>query len=159
MRIFKKNSVMYLRKSIFPNLISSIFLRLRIAYALQYEYKYEYEYEYIYECVIPHSGGMRIRRAVSAKERKMNFRFCFLVRASHLTGQTQNGLSPNPYTNRKSKHTGLNLVCLLFFCWFQLRVMRLALLAVMSLLRKRYDMIAHQFLNLAKPIITMRSIS
>ena len=59
---------------------------LRIAYALQYEYKYEYEYEYKYkyeyECVIPHSGGMRMRRAVSAKERKMNFRFCFLVRAS-----------------------------------------------------------------------------
>ena len=37
--------------------------------------------------------------------------------------------------------------------------MRLAALAVMSLLRKRYDMIAHLILNLAEPIITIRSIS
>ena len=44
------------------------------------------------------------------------------------------GLSPNPYTNRKSKHARRkNLMCLLFFCWFKVRVMRLAMLAVMSL--------------------------
>ena len=34
--------------------------------------------------------------------------------------------------------------------------MRLALLAAMSLHRKRYDMIAFAIYNLAKPIITMR---
>ena len=26
------------------------------------------------------------------------------MRASHLSGQIQNGLNPNPYTSRKSKH-------------------------------------------------------
>ena len=42
---------------------------------------------------------------------------------------------------------------------FEFRVMRLATLAVMSLLRKRYDMIANVISSLAKPIITIRSIS
>ena len=35
-----------------------------------------------------------------------------LVRVSHLTGQMQNGLSPNPYTSRKSKHA------ILYVCSF-----------------------------------------
>ena len=43
-----------------------------------------------------------------------------------------------------------------FSVGFQFRVMRLALLAVMSLHSKRYDMIAFAIYNLAKPIITMR---
>ena len=71
----------------------------------------------------------------------------------------QNGLSPNPYYKQKEQTRKIKLVCLLFFLFIKLRVMRLASLAVMSLQSKRYDMIALVIQNLAKPIITMRSIS
>ena len=68
-----------------------------------------------------------------------------LNRASHLTSQTHYGLSPNPYTSRKSKHArqGVTPLCVCSFSvGFQFGVMRLASLAVMSLHSKRYDIIA-----------------
>ena len=45
----------------------------------------------------------------------------------------------------------------LFSIGFQFRVVRLDGLAVMDLLRKRYDMIAYITLNLAQPTITHNS--
>ena len=63
---------------------------------------------------------------------------------------------PKPlYKQRENKSASMPK-CLSFSVGFQFRVMRLALLAVMSLHSKRYDMIAFEIYNLAKPIITMR---
>ena len=76
------------------------------------------------------------------------------VRASHLSGQMQKmdksckQLCPNPYYKQKERTNRKNRNVLSFSVGFQFRVMRLALLAVMSLHSKRYDMIAHQILNL-----------
>ena len=67
--------------------------------------------------------------------------------------------SGNPYTNRKSKHARKILHVCSFSVRFSLELWGSLSLTVMNLLRKRYDMIAHQTLNLAKPIITIRSIS
>ena len=73
-----------------------------------------------------------------------------------MTGQTQKGLSPSPYNDRRENKSIDKRKVLSFFVGFQFRVVRLALLAVMSLQSKRYDMIAFAIYNLAKPIITMR---
>ena len=70
-----------------------------------------------------------------------------------------NKVEANPYYKQKEQTRKIKLVCLLFFLFIKFRVMRLATLTVMSLHGKRYDMIALVIQNLAKPIITMRSIS
>ena len=62
-------------------------------------------------------------------------------------------------TTERDNISATNRFVISFYVSFQFRVMRLALLAVMSLHSKRYDMIALLTYNLAKPIITMRSIS
>ena len=60
-----------------------------------------------------------------------------------MTGQTHDGLSPNPYTKQKERTNRFIAENLLSFSVrFEFRVMRLALLTVMSLHGKRYDMIA-----------------